>query len=189
MQLEPRRRRGFAHEAEALVRPGSPHADDGLTGVGDDGHRAEVHDIHDRRDDLTALARRRLGRLRRVLRGQVHRPHVGHPFARIRHPARDEGAVLCEVEVAAQLRVRLLRRPAEQLAVERPRLVRVGAHHVDPAGGSDGGGFTLGHGGLLEAVSSDCTSVDRGRIRNSSVKHCLPRPTWRETRTGRAGAG
>ena len=84
------------------------------------------------------------------------------------HEAGDGHAVQVEVLVAAVVRSGIIDRPAEELAVEVGDPVRVRGHEVHPAGGTDGGCFTLGHGKLLRA-GRRIEHLDRAGAGNSSV--------------------
>ena len=82
-----------------------------------------------------------------VVGGQVDLPGVvGLHVAHVAHAAGDGDAVAGEHEVAAELRARLLGLPAEELAVEPAAALDVGGPQIGPAGRSDGGAVTGGHG-------------------------------------------
>ena len=103
---------------------GLPHADHGAAGIGQHRHRAEVAHRHRLDEHLAAVGLGDLHGLLGVVDREVHRPHVGHALLLGRHETGHGLTVEPEVGVATELRVRLVGRPPEQLAVEGPALAR-----------------------------------------------------------------
>ncbi len=86
MQLEPARGTGLAEDAEALEEAGLPDTDRRAAGVGDNGHGAEVTDIHGWDESLAAVRGGGVDGLPGVVGGQVDRPHVSRARAGRRSP-------------------------------------------------------------------------------------------------------
>ena len=134
LELEPARGARLAENPETLKLLRLPRTNRGPSGVAYGGHRANVADVHGRHDDVTAIGLGRLDRLPGVVSRQMNHPCVRHARTGLaRHGSGDRHTVLREHEVPSELRGRLLRLPAEQLAVKRPAAVGVRCEQVDPA--------------------------------------------------------
>jgi hypothetical protein len=138
VELEPRGSTDLARDLEPLLRAGLPRAEHRPTRILQHGRLAVLADVHRAHLDRSAVLRHGLRDLLDVVGHQMDAPTVGIAgLAVVVHATADVLAVLREREVASELLLGLVRRPAEELGVERRSLAGVRAEQVDPARSTD----------------------------------------------------